>query len=464
MRSLILILLAGCVAPLPVGDPRITKASIPTDTGEPLLDSGGPEDTGTPDSGDSGDTGSTLPVDADGDGYTSDDGDCDDTNPGINPSSTDIVGDLIDQNCDGIDGTDMDRDGFASEISGGDDCDDTRDDMNPGTGWFEPTDGTDQNCDGFDGVGFSGGVLTDLLPLSKGDFDGDGRDDLILRSAEHSYLFYASTILSAEGVLTVDMADARLSYGYEAPVVNVGDLNQDGKDDVLLIAGNFTYIFYGGSLPSVMSNSSGGGVGPLLGKMEVIPDLDSDGFPEMYAKDLNLAYTATGEYEMRYNKHNMVPLGFDLEGNSFMEYSSTCIYPDRSTFWGYRDLTAEGEAACSGLLSNYFPVRVIPDISGDGRDEWIDASGCVQTSFEDVARCDFILPPVTDARQLVNLDGDGSIDMIVGDSIVFDVQTSPSAPVDLEVPASLPAIGDINGDGLDDLVLTDGTQSRIYIF
>ena len=37
---------------------------------------------------------------------------------------TDIVGDGIDQNCDGLDGTDVDGDGFASVASGGDDCDD----------------------------------------------------------------------------------------------------------------------------------------------------------------------------------------------------------------------------------------------------------------------------------------------------------------------------------------------------
>ena len=65
--------------------------------------------------------------DFDGDGYApiSQGGmDCDDTNPAILPTNTDIVGDLIDQNCDGIDGTDMDGDGFASQASGGEDCDD----------------------------------------------------------------------------------------------------------------------------------------------------------------------------------------------------------------------------------------------------------------------------------------------------------------------------------------------------
>ena len=59
--------------------------------------------------------------DVDGDGITVEDGDCDDTNPNISPSATDLVGDEIDQNCDGVDGIDGDGDGYPSEVSGGDD-------------------------------------------------------------------------------------------------------------------------------------------------------------------------------------------------------------------------------------------------------------------------------------------------------------------------------------------------------
>ena len=63
--------------------------------------------------------------DADLDGVTSDEGDCDDTLASVNPYSTDNVGDGIDQNCDGLDGEDSDGDGVASLASGGSDCDDS---------------------------------------------------------------------------------------------------------------------------------------------------------------------------------------------------------------------------------------------------------------------------------------------------------------------------------------------------
>ena len=52
-------------------------------------------------------------------------GDCDDNNGAINPLATDVVeDDGRDQNCDGVDGTDGDGDGFASVETGGTDCDD----------------------------------------------------------------------------------------------------------------------------------------------------------------------------------------------------------------------------------------------------------------------------------------------------------------------------------------------------
>jgi large repetitive protein len=62
--------------------------------------------------------------DGDLDGVTEEDGDCDDTLASVNPYSSDLVGDFIDQNCDGVDGVDADGDGAASIDSGGDDCDD----------------------------------------------------------------------------------------------------------------------------------------------------------------------------------------------------------------------------------------------------------------------------------------------------------------------------------------------------
>ncbi|GBC60314.1 hypothetical protein DENIS_1265 [Desulfonema ishimotonii] len=101
-------------------------------------------------------------IDNDDDGFSEDQGDCDDTDPDIYPGADEICGDDIDQNCDGDApscgtpdpdptpepdppvSTDDDGDGYA--VSQGD-CDDTDPDIYPGAAEICGDD-IDQNCDG----------------------------------------------------------------------------------------------------------------------------------------------------------------------------------------------------------------------------------------------------------------------------------------------------------------------------
>jgi hypothetical protein len=71
--------------------------------------------------------------------------DCDDNNPNINTSATEIWYDGVDQNCDGLNDFDQDQDGDPSVDFGGTDCDD----QNPATFGDATTWFADADMDGF---------------------------------------------------------------------------------------------------------------------------------------------------------------------------------------------------------------------------------------------------------------------------------------------------------------------------
>ena len=99
-------------------------------------------------------------------GYVTNADDCDDTDPDINPDATEIVGNTVDENCDGIAEQFDDADGDGSNSS--DDCDDN--DPNNFPGNTEICDGQDNDCDGQIDEGLS--FITYYT-----DSDGDGFGD-----------------------------------------------------------------------------------------------------------------------------------------------------------------------------------------------------------------------------------------------------------------------------------------------
>ncbi len=104
-------------------------------------------------------------IDADGDGYLSSEGDCNDAEPTIHPGATEICGDGIDQDCNNTDllcPDDIDDDGDSYTENAGD-CVDSDSSIHPGA--LEICgDGIDQDCDGAD--------------LICPDTDGDGVADI----------------------------------------------------------------------------------------------------------------------------------------------------------------------------------------------------------------------------------------------------------------------------------------------
>ncbi len=135
--------------------------------------------------------------DADADGVPSN-RDCDDGDRRRYPGAADRVGDRVDQNCDGTDGIDWDRDGYASKGSGGDDCDDQNPGIHPNIRDMV-SDGIDSNCDGSPGIDADGDKLASK---ESGGTDCDDHNRRIKDGCEEDGMVIGSDAGNGEDGLT----------------------------------------------------------------------------------------------------------------------------------------------------------------------------------------------------------------------------------------------------------------------
>ena len=195
-------------------------------------------------------------------GWTTDDADCDDSDPEVHPGAEETWYDGVDADCDGASDDDADGDGHDVDT----DCDDTLPEVNPDAEEI-CYDGLDNDCDGVpEGCTWAGHVslrdadvtfvgsyeneATGTAVAAVGDIDQDGSDDFVLGTAAggavDSEVAVAAWLVhgAAEMETVVHLGDAHedIVFFQGATAVDLagrslmgpGDVDADGVPDLII--------------------------------------------------------------------------------------------------------------------------------------------------------------------------------------------------------------------------------------
>ena len=353
---------------------------------------------------------------------------------------------------------------------------------------------------------------------AAGDVNGDGFDDVIVGSYTNYYddpFSFAYVVFgSSDGPTSpVDLAEIAAGRGgfriqgysqgdFGRGVSDAGDINDDGIDDLLVAETRFgrTYVIFGRAagfdtsvdLDDIVAGRGGFTIGAGTA-MSAAGDINGDGIDDIVIGDpfaLNPCdvYDEAGAAHVVFGRADGFTSPIDLHAIA----------------------TGQGGFLIDGERGTYFAgasVSGAGDVNGDGLDDVVlgslyrdlDSTGEVYVVFgrkDDFARpvdlgdiaagrggfkiveehpLDYLGRVVSDAGD-VNADGVG--DLIVGGGgdayVIFGSRSGFASPVELgDIAAgrggfkvqgagySVSAAGDVNADGIDDLIVTDGAAAYV---
>jgi len=340
--------------------------------------------------------------DADGDGWTTCGGDCDDNDAAVNPDATEVCNG-IDDDCDGLLSPlelDDDGDGMA-ECDG--DCDDTDDTIYDGAP--ELCDGIDNDCDG-------------VVPGDELDDDGDGLAECEGDCDDADANNYPGNTEVCDG--QDNDCDGSVDEGFDLDgdgFTSCGGDCDDGAADVFPGAPELCDGIDNdcdGLVPATELDDDGDGLAECQGDCD---DADAANFP--------------GNTEVCDGQDNdcdaLVDEGYDVDGDGFTSCAGDCDDGDASVFPGATEVCNGIDDDCDGDVDEGF------DVDGDG---WTGCGGDCNDADADT------YPGATELCDGADNDCDGAVPM---DELDLDSDGWAECEGDCE-----PWDGDINPDAFEE--------------
>ena len=327
-----------------------------------------------------------------------------------------------------------------------------------------------------------GVVPTDWTVVQVGDFNGDGKADILWREAAGDTAIWLSKAGAGyAGVTPTDLGVVPTGW----TVQQVGDFNGDGRADILwrTTSGDLDLWRSSGNPTSVSFTSQGLGASPIGSAAHPDSDLNGDGRADLiwrHASGEVALWTSNGDSSFTPHDLGLVPANWIIQqtGDFNGDGVADILWRNasgRASIW-----VTNGDLSVTphdlGVTPTDWTVQPLGDFNGDGKADilwrntagdtavWLSNPGAGYTGFtpKDLG----VVPAGWTIQQLGDFNGDGKADILWrnagGDTAVWlstpGAGYSGLAPKDLgAVPTNwtIQQVGDFNGDGKADILWRD---------